>query len=181
MHSFILLTGELLVTQGTGERLFSRVKSVVCSESFLLLESHGTNVTLERIILQVSVDMSLEFNLVPEQFAAVFTGEGTLSLMDGADVFVKRPLLTKLLLAERTNLRLHIAMESDVTSKGFLLKRQSTDWTCCHLRSDTKVIEKMIDQSFVIFELLLLTEETEKIIKIIAASNDRWNLNLLSC
>ena len=79
------------------------MKSVVCSQGFLLLESHGANVALKGVILQVSVDVGLELNLVPEKLTAVFTGIGTLGLVDGADVFVQRPLLTKLLLAECCN------------------------------------------------------------------------------
>ena len=56
-------------------------------------------------------------------------------------------------------------MKSDVTSKGFLLKRQTTNGTCGHLWSHPKVIEQMIDEGFVIFKLLFFTKQTGKVLQ----------------
>ena len=43
------------------------------------------------------------------------------------------------------------------------------------------MIEQMVDQCLIILELLPITEQAEKVVKIIPACNDGWNLNLLTC
>ena len=89
MDPLVLLTGEFLVTNRTDERLLSRVEPVVGGESLLLLERHRTDVTLEGVILQMSVDVIFEFNLISKRLSAVLTWERSLCLVNGSDMFLQ--------------------------------------------------------------------------------------------
>jgi hypothetical protein len=51
----------------------------------------------------------------------MFAGERPLSLVNSPYVFVQRALLSELLLAVGTNLRLNIAVQPDVASKRLFL------------------------------------------------------------
>ena len=66
MDSLVLLTGELLVTVGTGKWLLSSVQSVMCRQSLLLLKCHRADIAFEGIIFQVTVDVILQLYLVSE-------------------------------------------------------------------------------------------------------------------